>query len=605
MTDELIDEANVTVGAPTATRARVEYDEPDSHRNALLCALVVAACVLITDPVANMPFSDGFSYDKTALEFVRTGHFLYNGWATAMLGWLIPWGALFIKVFGFSFTVMRLSMLPIDVATVYLFHQILRRFGINPQNAVLGTLTMSLSPLFLPLAASYMTDVPGLFVILLCIYMCQRAIAAQTDKTALVWLCSAMAVNVAGGTVRQIAWLGALVMVPSTAWLLRERRGMKIAGILLWVCSLISVLVCLHWFNRQPYSVPEPIIAGPIHFRMLVHLAAQLLKTFLCLLLVIFPVSAAWLTTAPQLHRNARLLFVGAMALLALLAFILDVRGVLYGWMMPWLTFLLAIQWNLLPDMFGVTATTITLWTRGVISLLVIAPALIFGGHLLSRKPNKLPNSSRHAASWSAITWILGPFSLGYVLLLLPRGTFFMIYDRYVLALVPSAIVVLLFLYQERVTSRRSTLSLVALTLAGIVSVGATHDFYAESRALASVMQMVQSSGVPRRSIEASLTTLGWASDGWAQIEGDGHINNSRIQVPVGAYNPNTPHLELPAECAYKFASTIPAISPKYFLVPHRMPCFAPTNYPPAHYTTWLPPFHQTLYVQQLKNRTQ
>ena len=72
-----------------------------------------------------MPFSDEFSYDKTALEFARTGHILYNGWATAMLGWLIPWGALFIKVFGFSFTGMRLSMLPIDAATVYLFHQIL------------------------------------------------------------------------------------------------------------------------------------------------------------------------------------------------------------------------------------------------------------------------------------------------------------------------------------------------------------------------------------------------------------------------------------------------------------------------------------------------
>ncbi len=216
-------EAKSTVEALTTTRVPTENDErSDSIRNGLLCALAVAVCVLIANPVVNMPYIDEFSYAKTALEFARTGHIVYNGWATAMLGWQIPWGALFIKIFGFSFTVVRFSMLPIAMVTVYLFHQILRRFGINPGNAVLGALTMALSPLFLPLAASYMTDVPGLLVILACIYMCQRAVAARTDQAAIMWLCSAMVVNVAGGTVRQIAWLGALVMVPSTAWLLRN-----------------------------------------------------------------------------------------------------------------------------------------------------------------------------------------------------------------------------------------------------------------------------------------------------------------------------------------------------------------------------------------------
>ena len=47
---------------------------------------------------------------------------------------------------------------------------------------------------------------------------CRRG---RRDCASLLWLCIAVLVNVAGGTVRQIAWLGALVMVPSTAWLLR------------------------------------------------------------------------------------------------------------------------------------------------------------------------------------------------------------------------------------------------------------------------------------------------------------------------------------------------------------------------------------------------
>src|SRR5258707_10118365 len=89
----------------------------------LICACIVAACVLLTYPVAEMGFQDDWSYVRTALEFARTGHFVYNGWATAMLGWIIPWSALFIKVFGFSFTVVRLSMLPVTMAASTSFMQ--------------------------------------------------------------------------------------------------------------------------------------------------------------------------------------------------------------------------------------------------------------------------------------------------------------------------------------------------------------------------------------------------------------------------------------------------------------------------------------------------
>jgi hypothetical protein len=120
-----------TAETPIATRVLVESDShSNSTRDALVCALVVAVCVLIIYPVADMPYGDDFSYTKTALDFERTGHILYNGWATAMLGWMVPWGAFFIRLFGFSFTAVRLSMLPLAMATVYLLHQISRRFRV-------------------------------------------------------------------------------------------------------------------------------------------------------------------------------------------------------------------------------------------------------------------------------------------------------------------------------------------------------------------------------------------------------------------------------------------------------------------------------------------
>jgi 4-amino-4-deoxy-L-arabinose transferase-like glycosyltransferase len=163
-------------------------------------------------------------------------------------------GGPFIKLFGFSFTAVRLSTLPLAMASVYLLHASLVRFGITARNAMVGALTLGLFPLFLPLAASYMTDIAGLFCILLCLYLCQRALAAHSNRATIPWLTCAALTNLAGGTVRQIVWLGALVMVPSTAWVLRKRSGVIRAASLLWIGSALSVLACIRWFERQPYA---------------------------------------------------------------------------------------------------------------------------------------------------------------------------------------------------------------------------------------------------------------------------------------------------------------------------------------------------------------
>jgi hypothetical protein len=579
-----------------ATDGLNSHERLVSSRHGVLCALALAVCVLMTYPNANMPMGDDFSYTKTALDFAYTGHFVFNGWATAMLGWMVPWGALFVRLFGFSFNAVRLSILPIAMACIFLFHQILRRFEVNPENAVLGTLTLALSPLFLPMAATYMTDVPGLFVILLCIYMCQAALSATSDRIALFWLCAAALLNVAGGTVRQIAWLGALVMVPSTAWLLRKRNGMKIAGAVVWLLSLAGVFACLHWWNVQPYSVPEHVLVGPIQIWKLRNLADQLVRASLCLLLVLFPVLSAWLPTAFRLGNWAQVRIAVAIAGLIVLAIALYKHAALDRWVMPWLVPVLGIQGMGESDMFGVTPVTLTLPAKLGISLLIIATAAIFVEQISFRNLNEMDNSGYQTRSWKNLAWILGPFSISYILLLAPRGVADVIQDRYLLGLMPCAIVVLLRLYQEQVATRLPAVSFAVLSVFAIYAIGGTHDLFAVQRALVRTLQMVEGSGIPRRSIQA--TNL--AVDGWAQLEEAGHINSPLILVPRGAYTARIPDLSLPKECTYWFAKLASAIVPKYFVVLSPVRCFGQTEYPPVDYRTWLPPFHRRFYVQQL-----
>jgi hypothetical protein len=563
-------------------------------RNGIICACVTAASVLASWPVAEMGFVDDWSYVKTAFVFARTGHLVYNGWATAMLGWAIPWAALFIKLFGFSFTAVRLSTLPLAMASVYLLHASLVRFGITARNAMVGALTLGLSPLFLPLATSYMTDIAGLFCILLCLYLCQRALAAHSDRTTILWLACAALTNVAGGTVRQIAWLGTLVMVPSTAWVLRKRSGVIPAAFLLWIGSALSVLACIRWFERQPYALPEKIIQGPVTGAMLGHMLAELLKALLCLALITFPILIAWLPIKRRLSRSAVTRIACILATMGATSIVLGNRGSLDHRVMPWLGYVIGTLsiFSRTGEMLGSRPVTLTLPMRVGLSLLVIAALLTMGEQMLT-KPwrRKSPN----AVSLHEALWVLGPFSISYVVFLLPRALYSFIYDRYLLGLMPFAIILLLLLHQRWIAVRLPAVTVAALSLFGLYAIAGTHDWFALNRARVAAVAQIRASGVPVTSIQG-----GFDYDGWTQVETAGYINDARLRNPANAYQVSLSPLQLfPAGCRLDFAEYTPVIHPEYFVVFQPMTCLASSKYPPVRYRTWLPPFQREIYIQR------
>jgi hypothetical protein len=571
-------------------------EQSHSVRNGIICACVTAASVLAAWPFAEMGFVDDWSYVKTALVFARTGHIVYNGWATAMLGWAIPWGALFIKLFGFSFAAVRLSTLPLAMASVYLFHASLVRFGITARNAMVGALTLGLSPLFLPLAASYMTDVAGLFCILLCLYLCQRALAANSDRTTILWLACAALTNVAGGTVRQIAWLGTLVMVPSTAWLLRKRTSVKRVAFLLWIASVVSVLACIRWFERQPYALPEKIIQGPVTGTMLGHMLAELLKALLCLALITFPILAAWIPVQRSLSPSALTRIACVLIAMAAASIVLSNKGSLDHRVMPWLGHVIGTLsiFSSTGEMLGSRPVTLTLLMRVGLSLLVIAALLTLGEQMLA-KPwlTKSPSTvSLHEA-----LWVLGPFSISYLAFLLPRALYSFIYDRYLLGLMPFAIIILLLLHQRWIAVRLPAVTVTALSLFALYTIAGTHDWFALNRARVAAVARISASGVPVTSIQG-----GFDYDGWTQIEAAGYINDARLRNPANSYQVNLSPLQLPERCRLNFAEYTPAIHPEYFVVFEPMTCLASSKYPPVRYRTWLPPFQREVYIQRTLN---
>lgn len=226
-------------------------------RNACLCAAAVTAAFFAVNPFVDSHFCDDPSYACIVREFLRTGRIIYNGGANAIVLPHILWGALFVKIFGFSATVLRFSTLPMAIGCAILCYALARQATLRPSLAIFTSLLLCLSPLFLPLATSFMTDVPGLFFILASLCALIRCAQAPPHRASLFWVIVGCILGAIGGLTRQIVWAVPLALLPYLCCLRRSNLAFILAAAILWIAIIVEAAVAIHWFNQQPYSVPE------------------------------------------------------------------------------------------------------------------------------------------------------------------------------------------------------------------------------------------------------------------------------------------------------------------------------------------------------------
>lgn len=567
---------------------------------ALLCALMPAVCYVLVRPYAEIGIDDDWSYVKTAQVLVATGHLVYNGWATAMLGWQLYLGALLVKVFGFSFTVVRLSSLLEAMATGWLLQQTMVRAGLTERNATLATLTVIVSPLFLPLATTFMTDISGLLAIVLCLYQCVRALQASSEAHAAAWIVAAALTNAVGGTARQIAWLGVLVMVPSAVWLLRRSKRVLVAGALSCAVGWVLVYGAMQWFARQPYALPEPLVPRGLSMHSALRAIWTALQAVAELALWSAPILLVFSGRVRWRDRHARRYLLAGIVF-AVLWF---VAGAWIG--RPGET--------LAPFMFGDTAVPVLrslaakAWAGeggnwGLFAARCLLTAVALSGLLcawvavLTRRTTEHEPAAGRGVSWRELGVLLGPFATAYVLLLMPRMAVGDAYDRYLLPLLALLLLVAARLLQEKVRRELPWWSAALIAGFGIFSVMATHDMFALYRGYVAAMQEVRATGVPETAV------LGpWEAQGWTQVEKGGYVNDPRIRVPANAYVKPEPRVSTP-NCGWGvvgFLPWTPVLKPRYALTLDAGVCEGESEFAPVEYRTWLPPRAKRVYLVRL-----
>jgi len=553
---------------------------------ALFCALSVLCCELISRPFADMGVCDDATYAVIVKTVASTGHIVYNGWATAMLGWQLYLAAAFVKLFGYSLTTVRMSTVFTAMAIAFVLQRTLVRANISERNATIGTLAFVLSPLYLMLSATFMTDIYGVFALVICLYGCLRALQSTTGSSSIAWLCFAVATNAVFGTARQVAWLGILVMVPSTLWLLRSRRSVLVGGTAATLAGTFFVLACMRWFSHQPYSVPLHVLPASFPLSIVLWEFIHALLEFPFLLL---PLAAVFL---PEIRRSRpRIVAIVCTTLAAYFFLSFYPSHIRHSFLLqPTLGNWVSVEglYETVPK--GDPPDFLSTSVRALVTIISLGGLLGVFASLLRGPQTTQPTPSPTAVSWKQLFVLLVPHSIAYCLLLLPLASAAGIYDRYFPTLIAIAMLCLVRCYQDYVQPKLPISTTFLVAIMAVYAIAATHNMFALDRARVALAAELRANNIPDTAVDN-----GWEYNFSVELQHAPAINFPAITNPQNFYSPTPP---LPAgRCIMFWYNYTPHIRPLYSTSFDPNACYGPAPFAPVHYSRWLASQPGTLYV--------
>ncbi len=171
-------------------------------------ALLVAwgLIIVVVNPRGEFMVNDDWAFVRSLEALRSTGKIMVTGWGPqgtpggpSLLVHLLV-GDLFSRALGFSLTTLRMAVLTMGILGSLGLLLLLRRAGVSPWLALLGTLTVVCNPLFLAECFTYMTDITfaslAIFAIL-CLYL-----GAQKSSTA--WISAGLILVLGSILTRQI-----------------------------------------------------------------------------------------------------------------------------------------------------------------------------------------------------------------------------------------------------------------------------------------------------------------------------------------------------------------------------------------------------------------
>ncbi len=248
--------ASSAVGAPP----RSEMGRAEAVAGGLgLLGIGVVVPLLVTARAGalGIPRSDDWSYLVTLFRWSDTGVLAFNHWVSMTLVGQLVLARPLVTLFGSSIWAVQVASAVLGGVGLLALVLLGRETLPGGRGAWLVAFTTAAGPLWAPLAATYMTDVPAFTFEVASLAF--GAIAFR--RRALGWLAAATALGLWGFGIRQygaIPVVALLAVAAWTAWTEGERaRVVRVA--LLGVGAAVVAGAILLWFS----SIPDPLPVSP------------------------------------------------------------------------------------------------------------------------------------------------------------------------------------------------------------------------------------------------------------------------------------------------------------------------------------------------------
>ncbi len=124
--------------------------------------LLFLAQFLFVSPRGEFALNDDWVHTEMIKHWVETGEFRFNSYVGPLLYWPLLYGAALVKIFGFSYTLLRISTLVWLAALVAMTYFFVSKQTKQSGLATIIALTFWLNPISYNLAFTFMTDIPAL-----------------------------------------------------------------------------------------------------------------------------------------------------------------------------------------------------------------------------------------------------------------------------------------------------------------------------------------------------------------------------------------------------------------------------------------------------------
>ena len=454
----------------------------------LLIVAIWIVVALLIDPRGEFPLADDWAYSAAVKTLLGGGGIRLSGWGAANIIAQIFWGALFCLPFGFSFTALRISTLVLGLTGVLGLYGLLREGDADHGTALFGALLLAFNPLYLVLSYTFMSDVPFTAVSALSFYFLVRGMRKSSGvemAAGLLLACVALLIRQTGL---------AIFMGFGVAYL--AKYGLRLQKVFLAAVSVacgFAVQILWHHFLTSRhilpalYDVQSTFVLSPrsyVSWHAIAPFARGLVILSVYLGLFLFPLI---LLIGP---RKLKALCRSRVVSLMTLVFAVMGAYVLRHRRMPLLP-------NVLYDL-GLGPATLrdtyilrlpSLPTAGKISCFVVTFLGFVGAVVLveatllaigkTRKFLPIPAGKRELLVILLASGLI--YLVPISILTLTGMATGMVFDRYVLFLVPLGIVILFLLVSDvgpaKAGSLTMPLAVASLILYGAFSIAGTHDY--------------------------------------------------------------------------------------------------------------------------------